>query len=325
MSGIQVRIISKGSQLPPMECQRFFHSVELFRIAERTPGHSPYMVVAENDRGEVVAHLLALVRWNISWFPPYLYTQGRIYGEGEYLDEINKEEIFGMMLRQITKLFKRRLALYTEFSDISQKMFGYKHFRECGYFPINWQEIHNSLHSKSPVQRLNGKAAKHLLQAKRNGVVAREVQNTAEIHQFYSLLKEHFRMKVRRFIPPESLFHELYRNPHAKKFITLYKKKVIGGCACVYSKKNASLWYLASKRKTYRHLHPDTATVWCAIEHAYTHHYEHVYFLDAGLPFKKSRFRDFILSFGGKPVTKYRWFRISIPWLNKFFSWLYRE
>ncbi|MCI6550209.1 MAG: GNAT family N-acetyltransferase, partial [Prevotella sp.] len=32
-----------------------------------------------------------------------------------------------------------------------------------------------------------------------------------------------------------------------------------------------------------------------------------------------------ILSFGGKPVAKYRWFRFSIGWINRILTWIYKE
>ena len=325
MSSIHVRIVSKSIDLPPMECNNFFHSVSLFKIAETTPGHKPYMMIAEDETGQIVAHMLALVRWHTSWLPPYLYSQGRIYGEGEYVEGIDKEATFGLLLKEVTRIFKRNLVLYTEFSDISHKMFGYKHFRENKYFPISWQEIHNSLHSKQPELRLGNKTKKQIKQAKSHGIVTREVEEDSETHLYYRLLNQHFKMKFRRYIPSEKLFRELQNSQHAKTFITLYKDKIIGGCSCVYSEGNAYLWYLASKRKTYRHLHPDTATVWNAIEYAYQIGCRHIYFLDAGLPFRKSHFREFILSFGGMPVTKYRWFRITIPRINHLMSWLCRE
>lgn len=326
MDDIQLSIISKSSELPQMECKNFFHSIELFKIAERASRHTPYMVIAHNKANEVVAHILALVRWHRSWLPPYLYRQGRIYGEGEYTENCtNKEEVFGMMLQQITSIFKRKLALYVEFSDLNQKMFGYKHFRYNKYFPIRWQEIHNSLDDTLPELRLSTKTIKQIAYAEKLGVMTREIQSKEELHEFYKHLKSHFRSKIRRFIPTEELFAELYQNQHTKIFITLYKNKLIGGCTCVYSKGNAYLWYLASKRKTYYHLHPDTITVWNAIQYAHSNKCNNFYFLDAGLPLKKSRFRDFILCFGGTPVTKYRWFRFSIPWINRFLSWLYRE
>ena len=130
---------------------------------------------------------------------------------------------------------------------------------------------------------------------------------------------------MRRIIPKIEQFKELYKSHNARLLIPLYKNKLVGGCACPYSEGDAYLWYLASKRKSHPTLHSDTMTVWKAIGHAYEHRYAHIRFLDVGLPFKGNPFRDFILSFGGKPVAKYRWFRISIPWLNRLLSWWYAE
>ncbi len=325
MPNIRVHIVSKGINLPTMECHSFFHSDYFFLLAEKIPGHKPYMVIAEDENNRIIGHLLALVRWHGSLFPPYLYSQGRIFGEGEYADGVNKEMVFGVILKEVTKLFKRNLVLYTEFSDISHKMFGYKNFRENDYFPIGWQEIHNSLHNRLPILQLTDKTRRQIRQSKQIGVETKEATSSDEMQQYHKMLKKHFRTKFRRFIPNVELFQELQKSNYGKTFITIYKDKIIGGCTCVYSGNNAYLWFLGSKRKLYHHLHPGVLTIWYSIEYAFKKQFQHIYFLDAGLPFKKSSFREFILRFGGKPVTKYRWFRITIPWVNKFLSWLFRE
>ena len=72
-------------------------------------------------------------------------------------------------------------------------------------------------------------------------------------------------------------------------------------------------------------LHPDTMVVWNAIQYAYEHNYNHIYFMDVGLPWHRNPFREFILSFGGKPVSKYRWFRFYRHTINKILSWLNKD
>lgn len=325
MEDLKIRIVTEGKKLPDMVCHNFFHSVELFHIIEKTPRQIPYMVVAQDAEGRVRAHMLAVIRIRGSFFPPYLYSQGRCYGEGEYDENVDHEQVFALMLKAVTRKFKRRLCLYIEFSDISQKMFGYRSFRQNRYFPVQWQEIHNSLHSKSPEERISRRMMQRINKAYRAGVITREVENEAEVHAFYKMLSGFYRMKMRRLIPPENQMHELFKSDNAKIFITEYHGKVIGGCTCAYSEGNAYLWYLASKRKSYPHLHPNMLTVWNAITYAYKHNYAHIYFLDVGLPFRANPFREFILSFGGKPVAKYRWFRFSIGWINRLLSWLYKE
>ena len=67
-----------------MSCKNFFHSIELFVMLEHTPGMKPYMVVVKDDTGNVQAHMLTILRRRGALFPPYIFTQGRSYGEGEY-------------------------------------------------------------------------------------------------------------------------------------------------------------------------------------------------------------------------------------------------
>lgn len=321
---ITIDIIQRSSDLPALECHDFFHSSELFAIVEKTSGMQPYMAIAR--RGDrIVAHLLATLRRRGALIPPYLFTQGRVYGEGEYAAEENKEELFEMMLEVITRKLKKKLCLYIEFSDLSQKMFGYRLFRKHGYFPVHWMEIHNSLHSKTPEERLTTKMSERIASMEQNGLRFSEVEDYDQFQAFYKMLHRFFSLKVRRYLPPARMFYELNKSNHARLFVTTHGGTVVGGCACLYNKDDAHLWYVASKRKSHPKLHPTTATVWGAIKHAHEIGCRHIYFMDVGLPFKKNPYRDFILRFGGKEVSTYRWFSFTIGWLNRFVGWFYRE
>lgn len=321
---LRVSIIAKSKDLPYMTCSSFFHSTELFRIVEKTPGQQPYMVIVRRGN-TVIAHMLATLRRRGSLVPPYLFSQGRVYGEGEYTEGEDKDALFELMLKAITRKLRRKMCLYIEFSDLSQKMFGYRILRSQGYFPIQWMEIHNSLHSLSPKERINEKTLQRIERAQEAGVVSEEVQTDEEINSFYRLLSRFFSLKVRRYLPPKKMFELLHTTGNARLFVTKHKNKVIGGSCCIYSKNNVYLWYMASKRKSHPTLYPSAVTIWGAITDAYEQEKWHIYFMDVGLPFKKNRYRDFILSFGGKEVGTYRWFRFSLPWLNRLIGWFYRE
>ena len=156
------------------------------------------MALALREDGSIAAHMFACTRSRGSWIPPYLFTQGRIYGEGEYDDDVDKDETFALLLEAITKSFKHKLCVYVEISDISTKMFGYRHFRANDYFPINWQEVRNSLHSMPPEDRLDDKTKEQIKKAESMGVTMKEVETEEEIHHFYKLLKGFYRMKIRR-------------------------------------------------------------------------------------------------------------------------------
>ena len=323
MNDIHVVIVSKGKDLPPIQGKGFFHSEALFRMIENTPGQRPYMAIAY-DGGEVVGHMLVMLRRRGSLFPPYLFTQGRVYGEGEYATDCDKETVFGLMLNKIVRKLKYGTCLYIEFSDIGSKMFGYAKFRANGFFPIHWMEVHNSLHSMPPENRLTPKMGRKLAKAKETKLDTTIASTDKEYDVFFRILKGYVSFKIRRFIPDPNLFRRLREYGNCDLFITKSDGKIVSGCICVYSEGNCYLWYMASKRKL--HIKRANAmTVWTAIKHAYDNKYQHIYFMDVGLPFKKNRFREFILGFGGKPVGKYRWFRCSFRWVNKLLSWIYRD
>lgn len=321
----QVQVYTKSEDLPPLFDGNFFHSRELFCILEKTPGCTPCMAVASIADGSVVGQLLLSVHHRRCCFPPFIYTHAHAHEEGEYADGVDCEAVFESMVCTITRRLDSRLCLYIEFSGIRKKMFGYRALRKEGYFPVVWQEVHNSLHSMPPRDRLDDKMLRRIDRLASKGVVTREVADRKDVHAFHRLLKRYYRFKPRRHIPDEHYFAEMLSSSHARMFLTEWHGSVIGGCACVYSGGNAYLWYLASKRKSYAALHPDLMSVWYAIDDAYRRGFAHIYFMDVGLPWNKNPFRSFILSFGGKPVAKYRWFRFYNRFLNRILKWLYKD
>lgn len=324
MQSLRVDIYSNSADLPEMEYKDFFHSKSLFEVYEQTPAHSPLMVVVSDENDTILCHLLAIIRRKGSWMPPYLYSQCRVYGDGEYAESTYKhEELFAKMLTHLTSKLKLR-CLYIEFSDLSSKMFGYKFFRKCKFFPVHWMEIHNSLHSRAPEERLGKKTAARIKSAYESGVTTGCVDNEKDKDAGIHLIRKFYKTKLRHYCPPDPFFRLISENGRGQLFVTKYKEKVIGSAACSYSNGNAYLWYVAYKKKTYPLLHPDLMAVWASIKYVHEIGCRHIYFLDAGLPFRRNRYREFILKFGGKPVSTNRWFRFNIWWINKFLSWIYR-
>jgi hypothetical protein len=325
MSSLSTHIYTSADELPEgLLAQSLFHSAALFELCRQTPRQSPLLVTVEDEEGAVVSQLLAIVRYRSSWFPPYFYMHCRVYGEGAYAEsDCPQEQLFETMLAAITRKMGRRV-LYFEVSNLKQKMFGYRPFRQLGFFPVRWMSIHNSLHSRTPEERIGERLRQHIDDAYAKGVVTQEVATPEEFKAFSRLLRHHNWLKPKRYLPADEFFLGM---PHdaGRLFITKYRSHVIGCSVVVYSEGQAYLWYSAFRRKSYAWLHPDEVTVWHAIKDAHRRGYAHIFFLDVGLPFRRNRFRDFILSFGGKPTSTYRWFRCTIGWMNSLLSWLYRD
>ena len=332
-------IYTSGDTLPEglME-DNFFHSPQLFALCQQTPRHRPYMVTVENDDGQIMAQMLAVVRYRTSWFPPYYYMHCRIMGEGVYkvIEAVGGGSLFGQMIQALTSKLGPRM-LYVEVSHLSHKMFGYRQLRAARYFPVRWMSIHNSLHSRTPEERITPALQQRISNAYERGVITDEVKSEDDFKEFMKLLRQHNWLKPKRYIPANEFFHSFTSLPptddkatvtlpeNGKLYLTRYHNRVVGCSAVVYSNHQAYLWFAAYRRKSFAWVHPRELTIWHAIKDAHARGYEHIFFMDVGLPFRKNKFREFILRFGGKPVTTYRWFRCSIKWINSFLSWIYHD
>lgn len=315
-----------GNPIPELPGYTIFHSTELFHVFELTPGYHPILIVAYiNERP--VAKLLSVIRRSVRLFPPAIIKRCETYGIGEYFDNtLNKEELFAEMLKHLT-IDATRKSFLMEFRNIENPLFGYKAFRDNDFFPINWLRVHNSLHSRTPYERLSLSRRRQINKALRSGAYMETAENDNDIIAFSKMLKKAYSSQVRKHFPDPSFFCLLTQQKPdketAKIFLIKYKGKIIGGSVCVFSKNTAYLWFSGGMRKTYALLFPGVLAVWTAIIYAYEKGYQHFEFMDAGLPFKKHGYRDFILRFGGKQSSTRRWFHFRWNWLNNLLCRIY--
>ena len=329
MNSIKLMTYSQGSVLPVLPGKLFPHSTELFRVYEQTPGYAPIMIVVSLNE-KIVAKLLAVVRRSMRFFPPSIIKRCEVYGVGEYFDDaLNREEVFGQMLEHLTNEVLGNCFLI-EFRNLPSSLFGYRFFRKNSYFNLNWLRVYNSLHSLPPEERLDSSLRRKIKRSARLGVEIKVAETKEEVEDYLKMLRKNYSSKIRKHFPHLKLFRLLiFENADssetAKVFLVKYKGKIIGGSFCIYSGETAFLCFSGGLRKRYAMLYPGTMAIWGAIKYAYENKYTHFEFVDAGLPFTKVGYRNFILGFGGKQVSTRRWFRFRWTWLNKLADWVYRQ
>lgn len=321
-----------GKDIPDLPGSNTFHSKELFQIYEATPGYTPLLIVATED-GKPVARLLAAMRKAKRWLPAFISKQCVVYGEGELLDETllsNKEkaeEVFSEMLEHLTQEASRSCVLI-EFRNLNNSMFGYRVFRNNDFFPVNWLRVRNSLHSMTSADgRFSPSRIRQIKKGFKNGAKVEEAHTVEEIRDFSRMLHKVYSSRIRRYFPAKDFFRHMnsvfIKGKQAKIFVVRYKEKIIGGSVCIYSGNDAFLWFSGGMRKTYALQYPGVLAVWKALDDAHQRGFEHLEFMDVGLPFRRHGYRDFVLRFGGKQSSTRRWFRVSWNWLNKLLVKIY--
>lgn len=304
--------------MPDLPGDNLFHSTELFQILERTPGFTPRMIVAY-EGNTPVGKLLCVIRQIFN--ATDLYQKALIYGSGEYFNTSRKpEEIFDEILPYLSAQLVDKV-FFLEFRNLEEPLFGYRTFRQNKYFPVRWLRVQNSIHQEILDKWMSTKRKKHIQEGLANGAELGIVQTREELHDFAVMLKKFYRSKVSRFLPDIRFFYHLFTYKTEKQlaeiFTVKYKGKIIGGAVCFFSGETAYLILAGGLRKRYPTLYPNVLAVWNAMVYARQKGYRHFEFMNAGLPFKKFGYRDFILRFGGKQFGTRRWYRMRWQWLNK--------
>lgn len=324
---LKLKTYRQGSELPDLPGSNSFHSTDLFRIYEATPGYAPLLIVAF-EAEKPVAKLLASVRKSVRLFPFSVIKRCEVYGVGEYFDDsLDKEALFGEMLRRLTQETLHH-AFFIEFRNLDNALFGYRSFRGNLYFPVSWLRVRNSLHSVEKVEeRFSASRIRQVRKGLKNGATVHEAHGPEEIKQFARMLHHVYPLKVRRHFPSTDFFqqieNQMVNGKRGKIFIVTYKSKIIGGSACIYSNDTAYLWFSGGMRKTYALQYPGILAVWKALDDAKQCGYRHLEFMDVGLPFRRHGYREFVLRFGGKQTSTRRWFRFRWNWLNRVLTRLY--
>lgn len=306
----------KAEDIPSLPGSNVFYSVEMFQALQQAKGFRPVLLVAYEGT-QAVGKLLCITRRCFRF--KLFFRETYVYGAGEYFpSSFAREEIFRELLACFTSSFKDRSFLL-EFRNLEEPLFGYRYFRECGYFPVRWMRVRNSLHGNRIGKWMSESRKRQISRGLKSGAEMDVARTEEEVREFFTLLRRYYSSKIHRYLPDIKFFLSLSRqsSEHARIFIVRYKGKIIGGSVCLFSEKDAYLLFSGGMRKSYPLQYPGVLAVWNAMAYALAHGYDHFEFIDAGLPFKKYGYRDFILRFGGRQMSSRRWFRVGWGWLNR--------
>lgn len=321
---IRLTTYEHSEDIPALPGTNIFHSTELFQVLEQTPGYHPVLLVA-TEEGQTIGKLLCITRPRVRMFRFVSTTY--IYGTGEYFPcRYRREEIFDELLSYFTRCFTEQSFLL-EFRNLEEPLFGYKYFRRNGYFAIKWLRVENTLREESLQRWMSSSRKRQIARGLKKGAVMEVADSEEAIHEFFTLLQKHYSPKIHRHLPEEEFFLALQRHPSGRSmsrtFLIRYKGRIIGGSVCLFSDTKAYLLFSGGLRKSYPLQYPGVLAVWKAITYSMEQGYERFEFINAGLPFKKYGYRDFILRFGGKQLSSRRWFRLRWDWLNRLLIKMY--
>lgn len=229
---------------------------------------------------------------------------GPVIGEGASDDEI------------ITLFEKLKTAtkgaIYTEIrchSDYSE----YRAlFEKCGfkYQPhLNVKILCDS--EKAAWERLDENRRRQIKRSQASGLRVEYATKIDEVTQFYNLLVQHYKTKVKKPLFTSEFFENMFTSGTGRYLLAYKDDKVIGGMLQVFDSETVYDYYACGLDAEYQSESPSVAIYWHTIKSAVASGLKWFDTMGAGTPGVQYGVRDFKLRFGGELLEHGRYLYIN--------------
>lgn len=139
-----------------------------------------------------------------------------------------------------------------------------------------------------------------------------------DVREWYSILSELYRKKVKTPLWPVEFFLEFYRQKRGVYLLQKHNGKVIGGIMCpIFENRCIYEWYICGMDSEYKDIRPSVMATWAAMDYANQHGIARFDVMGAGVPDVPYGVRDFKAEFGGELVEHGRFVCVREPILYK--------
>lgn len=138
------------------------------------------------------------------------------------------------------------------------------------------------------------------------------------VKDYYEILKDLYKTKVKMPLQPWEFFEKLYHCPSCKYLLVLYDRQVVGGSICMLLPGHGVYeWYACGKDGVFKNIHPSSVTKYAGMKYACDNGYAVFDMMGAGKPDEEYGVRDFKAEFGGELVEHGRFLCVTKPLLYK--------
>lgn len=210
-------------------------------------------------------------------------------------------------------------AIYVESRNFNDYSKWKDAFAAAGFEYVPHLNFHVDTSSVEVVEANLGKSRKRDVRTTiREGVSVIEHPTDEQVCEYYKVLDNLYRTKVKTPLFPLSFFLALNKHKDGRLLLTEYKGKIIGGTVCVEQvNKCVYEWFVCGEDGVYPHVYPSSYATYAGIKYAAEHGCARFDMMGAGTPDEAYGVRDFKARFGGKEVEHGRFLCITKPLLYK--------
>lgn len=299
----------------------------LFFASLPTMMHSFAYGVAEDGmlKGVVVGFVtVEQSRWR------QFFTRRAIINGGPLLAEDISTEALRLLLGRLRKEVSKE-AIYIEMRNFNDYSRWKDRFEACGFAYQPHLNFHLDCSEEAVIQcNMYESRRRQVRKGLASGAVIEEAKTEQEVRDFYRILEQLYRRKVKTPLFGLEFFLAFFRQEWGKYLLVKYEGKVIGGMMCpILEGRTIYEWYVCGLDEPYREQHPSVLATYAAMQYAAEHGLPRFDFMGAGKPGEDYGVRAFKAQMGGQLVEHGRFLLIAKPLLYRIgvlgVAWLRRK
>lgn len=243
----------------------------------------------------------------------YMMRRAIIVGGPALADDCTDDEVVELM-RAVRKQLQSQ-AIYVETRNFNDYSRWKEAFAKAGFSYQPHLNFHVDCRDKEAMEAKLSENRKR--QIRKAHTTAERIMNEhvseAEIREWYGILRELYRTKVKTPLWPVEFFLEAYRQGVGKFLLVKHEGNVIGGSMVVTDGKCVYEWYECGLNAVYKEQYPSVMATWAGMTMAHESGCARYDMMGAGEPGVPYGVRDFKAEFGGELVEHGRFLCVSKP------------
>lgn len=274
----------------------------------------PFAIGLENN-GALRAVCVGYITVEKSAIKQMMTRRAIIVGGPCLADDCTDVEVETLM-KAVRKELKS-VAIYVECRNFNDYSRWKDAFAAAGFVYMPHLNFHVDTSSMEIVDANLGKSRKRDIRTTiREGVSVIEHPTDEQVCEYYKVLDNLYRTKVKTPLFPLSFFLALNKHKEGRLLLMEYQGRIIGGTVCVeQANKCIYEWFVCGEDGVYPHVFPSCYATYAGIKYAAEHMIPRFDMMGAGKPDEAYGVRDFKAKFGGKEVEHGRFLCVTKPLL----------
>ena len=226
----------------------WFQTPEAYDFFASLPQEMQPFVVGVADDNKLCGVVVGYVTQDSNALKQFFTRRAIIIG-GPLLDDNISDTALEQLLLALRKCLKQH-AIYIEMRNFNDYSPWRKGFESAGFAyeeHLNFH-VHTNRHWDEIESYIGKHRRKYIRLSFRDGASVVETPTKNQVKEFYNVLRELYRTKVKMPLQPWEFFERLYKTESCKFLLVEYEGNIVGGSVCmVLSGTGAYEWFASAK------------------------------------------------------------------------------